>query len=205
MTPATRYRIQPEPLHGTLCLAGIPCTGLAFALLAPDATTVMMVIMALWAVAAVVPARLVLGCDGFTMSRLGRSLYVPFEDVTRIERCARGVKVVRSKARTLHLLTYGIAVDAWDYAADLERRFAEWTQSPELGVAEGGTAYRSNEPDLRSVALNPRAPARVRVEAFHRIDDVGDFAPIAEAGAAFADPAVATEIERLKDRHLRSR
>jgi hypothetical protein len=151
------------------------------------------------------PATLTLGCDGFALARFGRTHYVSFTEVARIEHTLRGVKVVRREGRPIWLLNYGISVSARDYIVDFDRRFDQWIQSPEPTRRLPGMGFRVSDADPVAEALNPRLSAGERLEAFDRIGDERSLKPIIDGGAAFADPNVAIRREELETRRLRSR
>jgi hypothetical protein len=201
IAPVAKYRVQADPLHSATLASGAVLTGLLFAILAPDATYSMVAVMCVFVMAAVAPATLVLGCDGFALTRFGRTHYVSFAEVLRLERTLRGVRVVRREGGRILLLNYGISVSARDYIAILESRFDEWGCYPEPTRALPGMPFRAGGADPAAEALNPRLSAGERLEALGRLGGVEGLARIVEEGAAFADPNIATCIERLKARN----
>jgi hypothetical protein len=59
----------------TLCALGVPLTLVLFAVFAEDATTIMMMIVLVFVMLALYPARLVIGCDGFAFGGAQRARF----------------------------------------------------------------------------------------------------------------------------------
>jgi hypothetical protein len=197
------YRVQPDPLRATLIIGAAAAVCASFAVFAPHEVFVMLWVFFGFIAFAMIPARLIVGCDGLVVSRVDSEIYVSFAEVVRITRMQRGVRIERRHGRALLVLTYGVSVAAADVAREILSRFEAWSQVPDP-IPSSGAPFRSDgRDDFVGQALNPRLSGPQREQALQHLDAAltpDTVERLLATGDAFADPSVKRRLQRLRPR-----